>query len=65
MVTPEETISVASQHGLQEQEEAVDRARRKPPTGHQRHENPKWSDDSWFEKRYGDPDYYRRIKGLN
>lgn len=64
MVTLESTISVVGQH-LQEQKEAVDRARRKPPSGHQRNENPKWSDDSRFELRYGDPEYYHRIKGLN
>ena len=27
--------------------------------------SPKWLDDAWFEKRYGDPDYYNRIKGLS
>jgi hypothetical protein len=27
--------------------------------------NPKWNDDKWFEKQYGDPDYYKRIKGLD
>ena len=65
MVLPEETISVASQNGLLKQKEAVDRPRRKPPCGHQRYESPKWSDESWFEKRFGDPEYYHRIKGLN
>lgn len=65
MVTLENTMSVAGQHALQERKESLDLPRRKLPTGHQKHENPKWSDDSWFEKRYGDPDYYYRIKGLN
>jgi hypothetical protein len=63
MVTPENTMSVAGQ--LQERKERVDLPRRTPPTGHQKHENPKWSDDPWFEKWYGDPDYYHRIRGLN
>jgi hypothetical protein len=27
-------------------------------------QNPKWNDDKWFEQRYGDPDYYSRVKGL-
>ncbi len=30
----------------------------------QKGQNPKWTDDKWFEERYGDPDYYHRIKGL-
>lgn len=37
----------------------------KPPSGHEKNQNPKWSDDRWFEKRYGDPNYYSRVKGLN
>ena len=38
---------------------------RKPPSKDQKGQNPKWNDDAWFEKRYGDPDYYKRIRGLN
>ena len=38
--------------------------KRKAPVGHQKAQNLKWTDDSWFEKRYGDPDYYKRVKGL-
>jgi hypothetical protein len=45
--------------------EPVDLRKRKPPGGHEKHQNPKWSNDRWFEKRYGDPDYYSRVKGLN
>lgn len=43
----------------------VDLRKRKPPGGHEKNQNPKWSDDRWFEKRFGDPHYYSRIKGLN
>ncbi len=43
----------------------VDLRKRKPPSARQINQNPKWSDDTWFEKRYGDPDYYSRVKGLN
>jgi hypothetical protein len=35
------------------------------PTSIQKHQNPKWKNDEWFEKQYGDPDYYKRIKGLD
>ena len=45
--------------------EPVDLRKRKPPGARQINQNPKWSDDRWFEKRYGDPDYYSRVKGLN
>jgi hypothetical protein len=45
--------------------EPVDLRRRQPPARYQKVQNPKWTDDAWFEKRYGDPDYYSRIKGLN
>ena len=37
----------------------------KRPITHGNNTNPKWNDDAWFEKRYGDPDYYTRIKGLS
>jgi len=39
--------------------------RRQPTLRDQKNQNPKWSDDTWFEKKYGDPDYYKRIKGLD
>jgi hypothetical protein len=39
--------------------------RPKPPVGHHKVENPKWNDDTWFEKRYGDPEYYSRVRGLS
>ena len=45
---------------MKKRKEPVALRRRKPPD-----QNPKWSDDLWFEKKYGDPDYYTRIKGLN
>jgi hypothetical protein len=38
---------------------------RKPPSKDHKGENPKWCDDAGFEKRYGDPDYYKRITGLD
>ena len=41
-----------------------DLRKRKPPSPRQINQNPKWNDDRWFEKRYGDPDYYSRVKGL-
>ena len=34
------------------------------PASHKIYQNPKWNDDTWFEKRYGDPGYYTRVKGL-
>jgi hypothetical protein len=43
----------------------VDLPKRKPPCAHPINQNPKWSDDKWFEKKYGDPDYYKRVRGLN
>ncbi|MFY9727056.1 MAG: hypothetical protein WB579_08830 [Bryobacteraceae bacterium] len=45
--------------------EPVDLRRRKSPAEQRKGQNPKWTDDTWFEKRYGDPDYYSRVKGLN
>jgi len=39
--------------------------KRKPPATNRKGQNPKWNDDAWFEKRYGDPYYYKRVKGLN
>ena len=39
-------------------------APRRRPLTDQKNQNPKWTDDTWFEKKYGDPDYYTRIKGL-
>ena len=36
-----------------------------PPARHRESGNPKWDDDTWFEGRYGDPDYYTRVKGLS
>jgi hypothetical protein len=38
---------------------------RKSPYKPHKDANPKWSDDAWFEKRYGDPNYYTRVKGLS
>jgi hypothetical protein len=49
---------------LKERKEPVDLRRRKLPAG-QKVQNPKWTDDAWFEKRYGDPGYYSRVKGLS
>lgn len=49
---------------LGKRKEAADRQRCQVPAGHRKNQNPKWSDDMWFEKRYGDPGYYSRIKGL-
>jgi hypothetical protein len=43
----------------------VDLRKRKPSSARQINQNPKWSDEKWFEKRHGDPDYYSRVKGLN
>jgi hypothetical protein len=38
---------------------------RQLPSKHQKDQNPKWNDDAWFEKQYGDPHYYDRVKGLD
>jgi hypothetical protein len=39
---------------------------RTPPSSSKPNDpNPKWSDDTWFEKQYGDPGYYKRVKGLD
>jgi hypothetical protein len=46
-------------------QEPIDLRRGRPPARHQKVQNPKWTDDAWFEKRYGDPDYYNRIQGLS
>jgi hypothetical protein len=43
----------------------VDPRKRTPPGSHQANQNPKWRDDEGFEKRYGDPRYYTRVKGLD
>jgi hypothetical protein len=43
----------------------IERRNPTPPCSQQKDPNPKWSDDAWFEERYGDPDYYNRIKGLD
>ena len=59
------TQEVRQEHWLKKDKEPVDLRKRKPPGGHEKHQNPKWSNDRWFEKRYGDPDYYSRVKGLN
>jgi len=45
--------------------ESVERPTPTPSSSNQRDQNPKWKDDEWFEKRYGDPNYYKRIKGLD
>jgi hypothetical protein len=35
------------------------------PSSIKKEPNPKWNDDEGFEKQFGDPDYYKRIKGLD
>ena|ERR1017187_1254589 len=40
-----------------------DLRKRKSPSAHQTDKNPKWTDDAGFEKRYGDPNYYTRVRG--
>ena len=47
------------------QKEPVELPTPNPPGGSQKNPNPKWKDDAWFEKQYGDPNYYKRIKGLD
>ena len=37
----------------------------KPQSTDRKGQNPKWNDDAWFEKRYGDPNYYKRIRGVS
>jgi hypothetical protein len=41
-----------------------DLPKRKALGGNQKERSLKWNDDSWFENRYGDPDYYKRVNGL-
>jgi len=50
---------------LKKRSEPIDPKRRKLHSTGQKSPNPKWNDDAWFEKEYGDPDYYKRIKGLD
>ncbi len=50
---------------LKRRKEPVVPEKRKPLVGPRKGQNPKWNDDTWFEKRFGDPDYYNRIKGLD
>jgi len=38
--------------------------KRKSPGAHQTDKDAKWTDDAGFEKRYGDPEYYKRVNGL-
>jgi hypothetical protein len=57
-------------HWLKKRNAPVNRRNGKPPVRdskdpNPRDPNPKWSDDAGFEKRYGDPNYYNRIKGLD
>lgn len=47
------------------QKEPVERPTSNPTCSNQKDRNPKWKDDEWFEKQYGDPDYYKRVKGLD
>jgi len=49
---------------LDEPKEPADRCLCDLPVDHRRNQNPKWTNDTWFEKRYGDPNYYSRVKGL-
>jgi hypothetical protein len=50
---------------LKKRSQRADLQRSKTPSGNRNEANPKWNDDKWFEKKYGDPDYYKRVKGLN
>jgi hypothetical protein len=52
------------ENGLEKLKEPADPLRDKPPAGHQKGQNLKWSDDARFRERFGDPEYYNRIKGL-
>jgi len=45
--------------------EPADLRERKSSAGQRKGQNPKWTNDTGFERRYGDPDYYNRVKGLD
>jgi hypothetical protein len=49
---------------LRERQKPVLPRKRQIPSGQQKAQNPKWTDDAWFKEEYGDPDYYTRVKGL-
>jgi hypothetical protein len=49
---------------LKRRKAPVDLPKRKALDGNQKKRSLKWNDDSWFENRYGDPDYYKRVNGL-
>jgi hypothetical protein len=42
------------------QKEPVEPLTPNPSSNNQRGDSPKWKDDEWFEKKYGDPNYYKR-----
>jgi hypothetical protein len=39
--------------------------KRQIPSKPKTNQNPKWTDDTWFEKRYGDPDITLGLKGFS
>jgi hypothetical protein len=43
----------------------VDLPKVKAPGRRQQRQELQWCDDKGFQERYGDPDYYTRIRGLN
>jgi hypothetical protein len=59
------TLESFLENWLKKRMEPVDLRRRKPPAERRKNQNPKWNDDLWFEKEHGDPDYYKRVKGLS
>jgi hypothetical protein len=50
------------ENSLRQRKEAADLRKRQLPSGERKGQNPKWWDDAWFERKFGDPTYYTRIK---
>jgi hypothetical protein len=50
---------------LKRRKRAVDLRRLKPQARPKKDQSPKWSDDMSFEKLYGDPHYYDRVRGVD
>jgi hypothetical protein len=59
-MTPSPSQEVALERWLRKRYELAIQ----PPRTHRKNQNPKWNDDEWFEKKFGDPAYYNRVNGL-
>jgi hypothetical protein len=61
-LTPIQQITL--ERWLRKRLEPLASRKRQAPSKPKAGQNPKWNDDAWFEKRYGDPEYYTRVKGF-